>query len=195
MADPAQLSQQLAETIHIVRGLQGRLESQEQELQILRAERAQARRLTTESDLELGPVQPPGAMGNGHGQAASSELPRGLVHTRQLGKPDKFSGEPTAFEDWSFVLEAYMCCVNRGFQALFERIRYSDVPVSQAHLTRVEAELSTQLFYTLVLLLQGRGLDIAQNTDLGNGLEVYRKLVSEYRPRLASRFVGTLTSS
>ena len=67
MADPAQLSQQLAETIHIVRGLQGRLESQEQELQALRAERAQARRLTTESDLELGPVQPPGPMGNGHG--------------------------------------------------------------------------------------------------------------------------------
>ena len=86
-----------------------------------------------------------------------------------------------------------MCSVNRGFQALFERIRYSDVPVIQAHLTPVEAELSTQLFYTLVLLLQGRGLDIAQNTDLGNGLEVYRKLVSEYRPRLASRFVGTLT--
>ncbi|CAE7846389.1 GIP, partial [Symbiodinium necroappetens] len=55
------------------------------------------------------------------------------------------------------------------------------------------AELSTQLFYTLVKLLQGRALDIAQNTDLGNGLEVYRKLVSEYRPRLASRFVGTLT--
>ena len=46
--------------------------------------------------------------------------------------------------------EAYMCCVNRGFQALFERIRYSDVPVVQAHLTPVEAELSTQLFYTLV---------------------------------------------
>ena len=86
-----------------------------------------------------------------------------------------------------------MCCVNRGFQTLFERIRYSDVPVLQASLSPAEAELSTQLFYTLVMLLQGRALDIAQNTDLGNGLEVYRKLVSEYRPRLASRFVGTLT--
>ena len=29
--------------------------------------------------------------------------------------------------------------------------------------------------------------------DLGNGFEVSRKLVSEYGPRLASRFVGALT--
>ena len=65
--------------------------------------------------------------------------------------------------------------------------------ILQTHLTSMEAELSTQLFYTLVMLRQGRALDIAQNTDLGNGFEVYRKLVSEYRPRLASRFVGTLT--
>ena len=189
--DPAQLSQQLAETINAVRGLQGRLESQEQELQTLRA---QARRPPTESDLELGPVGPPG-LGSSQwpAQAPAAEAQRGLVDTRQLGKPDKFSGEPAAFEDWSFVLEAYMCCVNRGFQTLFERIRYSDVPVLQASLSPAEAELSTQLFYTLVMLLQGRALDIAQNTDLGNGLEVYRKLVSEYRPRLASRFVGTLT--
>ncbi|CAE7692305.1 GIP [Symbiodinium sp. CCMP2456] len=126
--------------------------------------------------------------GLGAGLRSTAEAHRGLVDTRQLGKPEKFSGEPAAFEDWSFVLEAYMC-----FQALFERIRCSDVPVLQASLSPGEAELSTQLFYTLVMLLQGGALDIAQNTDLGNALEVYRKLVSEYRPRLASRFVGTLT--
>ena len=103
--DPAQLSQQLAETINAVRGLQGRLESQEQELQTLRA---QARRPPTESDLELGPVGPPG-LGSSQwpAQAPAAEAQRGLVDTRQLGKPDKFSGEPAAFEDWSFVLEAY----------------------------------------------------------------------------------------
>ena len=126
-------------------------------------------------------------------ELASEGQPRRLVDTRQLGKPDKFSGEPSEFEDWSFILEAYMCCVDREFAALFERIRYSDVPILQSHLTPMEAELSTQLFYTLVMLLQGRALDIAQNTDLGNGFEVYRKLVSEYRPRLPSRLVGTLT--
>ena len=135
--DPAQLSQ-----INAVRGLQGRLESQEQELQTLRA---QVRRPPTESDLELGPIGPPGLGSSQWPQAPTAEAQRGLVDTRQLGKPDKFSGEPAAFEDWSFVLEAYMCCVNRGFQALFERIRYSDVPVLQAGLSPAEAELSTQL--------------------------------------------------
>ncbi|CAE7232267.1 RE1, partial [Symbiodinium sp. CCMP2456] len=122
-----------------------------------------------------------------------AEAYRGLADARQLGKPEKFSGEPAAFEDWSFVLEAYMCCVNRGFQALFECIRYSDVPVLQASLSPGEAELSTQLFYTLVMLLQDRALDIAQNTDLGSGLEVYRKLVSEYRPPVGKPLRGTLS--
>ena len=80
--DPAQLSQQLAETINAVRGLQGRLESQEQELQTLRV---QARRPPTESDLELGPVGPPG-LGSSHwpAQAPAAEAQRGLVDTRQL---------------------------------------------------------------------------------------------------------------
>ena len=90
--DPAQLSQQLAETINAVRGLQGRLESQEQELQTLRA---QARRPPTESDLELGPVGPPG-LGSSQwpAQAPAAEAQRGLVDTRRqvFGRAGSFRG-------------------------------------------------------------------------------------------------------
>ena len=70
----------------------------------------------------------------------------------------------------------------RELAALLERVLYQS---SRATSTR--AEVSTQLFYTLVMLLRGRALDTVQNTDLGNGLEVYRELVSQYRPRLSSR--------
>ena len=31
-----------------------------------------------------------------------------LVDTRQLGKPEVFNGDPEAFEDWSFIFEAYL---------------------------------------------------------------------------------------
>ena len=91
--DPAQLSQQLAETINAVRGLQGRLESQEQELQTLRA---QARRPPTESDLELGPVGPPG-LGSSQwpAHAPAAEAQRGLVagQARQVfGRAGCFRG-------------------------------------------------------------------------------------------------------
>ena len=110
--DPQQLlSQQLAETMQVVRNLQGRIESQEQELQGLRAERAQTRRLSLDSNLELTPASTPGLLSNAGRAQEVPDQPRGLVHARQLGKPDKFSGEPSKFEDWSFILEAYMCCV------------------------------------------------------------------------------------
>ena len=124
--------------------------------------------------------------------APSQQLQKGLVDTRQLGKPEKFSGDPGSFEDWSFVFEAYMSCVDRRYIALFDRVRFSDTPWSNRMMTGVECELSVQLYYTLAMLLQGRALDTCQTAGLGEGFETYRRLVAEYKPRLASRFVGTL---
>ena len=46
----------------------------------------------------------------------------------------------------------------------------------------------------MAMLLQGRALDTCQTAGLGEGFETYR-LVSEYKPRLASRFFGTLTQT
>ena len=98
------------------------------------------------------------------------------------------------FEDWSFIFEAYMCCVDRRFAAVFERIRFSDVSHLNLRLNPVEVEMSTQLYYTLVMLLRGRPPDVCHNCGNGEGFETYRKLYSDFKPRVASRFVGTLTS-
>ena len=116
------------------------------------------------------------------------------MDTRQLGKPEVFQGDPEAFEDWSFIFEAYMCCVDRRFAAVFERIRFSDVSQLNLRLNPVEVEMSTQLYYTLVMLLRGRPLGVCHNCGNGEGFETYRKLYSDFKPRVASRFVGTLTS-
>ena len=87
-----------------------------------------------------------------------------------------------------------MCCVDRRFAAVFERIRFSDVSQLNLRLNPVEVEMSTQLYYTLVMLLRGRPLDVCHNCGNGEGFETYRKLYSDFKPRVASRFVGTLTS-
>ena len=74
-----------------------------------------------------------------------------------------------------------------------ERVRFSDAPCYNRTLNATEHELSVQLYYTLAMLLQGRALDTCQTAGLGEGFETCRCLVAEYKPRLASRFVGTLT--
>ena len=188
MSGPAQeasqsqrLEQQLREAAGAIQALQGRMAAQEAELVALRASRARVDTL----DTELGLVEP-----RGHEPSSSS---RGLVDTRQLGRPEKFNGEPATFEDWSFVFEAYMSCVDRKYVELFEKVRFSDVPWFNRTMSSTEHELSVQLYYTLAMLLQGRALDICQTSGLGEGFETYRKLVAEYKPRMASRFVGTLT--
>ena len=86
-----------------------------------------------------------------------------------------------------------MSCADWRCIAMFERVRFSDTPCYNRTLNATEHELSVQLYYTLATLLQGRALDTCQTAGLGEGFETYRCLVAEYKPRLASRFVGTLT--
>ena len=87
-----------------------------------------------------------------------------------------------------------MCCVDRRFAAVFERIRFSYVSQLNLRLNPVEVEMSTQLYYTLVMLLHGLPLDVCHNCGNGERFETYRKLYSDFKPRVASRFVGPLTS-
>ena len=60
-------------------------------------------------------------------------------------------------------------------------------------LSEGDRALSTQLYYVLVMLVKGRGLDVVQTTGTREGAESLRKLKELYHPRIASRFVGTLS--
>ena len=59
-----------------------------------------------------------------------------------------------------------------------------------AILTQEEVDLSSQLYYILVMLLRDRPLDRMHNVGIGEGLEGYRQLSLEYEPKVQSRFVG-----
>ena len=55
-----------------------------------------------------------------------------------------------------------------------------------------EAQLSTQLYYVLVMLSSGPALDKCHNAGLNEGFETWRNFVTEYEPRLRTRTVGLL---
>lgn len=61
-----------------------------------------------------------------------------------------------------------------------------------ATLPQEDVELSSQLYYILVMLLRERPLDRMRNVGIGEGIEGYRQLSLEYEPKVQSRFVGLL---
>ena len=117
-----------------------------------------------------------------------------LIDTRTLGKPETFKGDANEFSDWQFVFKSYMSCVNPLFAELLERVESSKVPVPNRFLSQGERALSTQLYYVLVMLLRNRALDIAYNAGVAEGLEAYRRLHQQYHPKVASRYVGSLSA-
>eukprot|EP00434_Breviolum_minutum_P041643 symbB.v1.2.037046.t1/scaffold5326.1/size28399/1 len=118
----------------------------------------------------------------------------GLIDTRTLGKPETFKGDANEFADWQFIFKSYMSCVNPLFAELLERVEASKVPVPNRFLKENERAMSSQLYFVLVMLLRNRALDIAYNAGVAEGLEAYRRLHQLYHPRVASRYVGSLSA-
>ena len=84
-------------------------------------------------------------------------------------------------------------CVDSRFIEIVERIESTRVPCPNRLLSEQERQLSSQLYYMLVMLVKGRALDVVQSRGKGEGFEALRKLEELYQPKLASRFVGSLS--
>ena len=60
---------------------------------------------------------------------------------------------------------------------MLERAEGSSIPLANRSLSPTEQQLSTQLYFVLVMLLKGRALDVACN--VGNG-EVLRRHIGNF---------------
>ena len=74
-----------------------------------------------------------------------------------------------------------------------DRAERSQTPLPNRALSETERTLSGQLYFVLVMLLRNRALDIAYNAGVSEGIEAYRRLYQQYHPKVASRFVGSLS--
>ena len=157
--------------------LNARMGQQESRIQTLTTENQS---LTTRlaSSTTNGPTRPPG--------------PPSLVDSRLLGKPESFTGDPQKYPDWSFKLKAYLGAIDVRYQALMAHVEQSNGPLLNAGLSDEEAQLSTQLYYVLVMLSSGAALDKGHNAGVNEAFETWRNFVMEYEPRLRTRTVGLL---
>ncbi len=104
--------------------------------------------------------------------ARTSTLPQGapgLVDTRLLGKPEGFLCDPAKFPDWSFKLKAYLGAIDVRYQAMIAIVEQATAPILNVGLSSEEAQLSTQLYYVLVMLSSGAALDKCHNAGVKEG--------------------------
>ena len=118
-----------------------------------------------------------------------------LVDTRLLTKPNVYSGEHDGKErwsTWSFKMKAYCAAMSPRLGELMLSASRQDQDIRQDEMTPNDGAHSTNLYYILSLLTDGEALDIVQNSPTNNGMEVWRRMVSRWEPRVPSRFRGML---
>mgnify|MGYP002810462547 CR=1 FL=1 len=107
-----------------------------------------------------------------------------------MGKPENFTGDPQKYPDWSFKLKAYRGAIDVRYHVLMANVEQSNGPLLNIGLSDEEAQLSTQLYYVLVMMSSRAALDDAHNAGENEGFETCRNFVPETEPLLRTRTVG-----
>ena len=113
-------------------------------------------------------------------------------------KPNVYSGEYDGKErwsTWSFKRRALCAAMAPRLGELMGSASQQEVDIRQDATTPSDAAHSTNLYYILSLLTDGKALDIVQNCPVTNGMEVWRRMVTRRQPIVPSRFQGMQSCS
>ena len=162
----------------------------------------QVQRLTTESqqmrvELHTRDVTIAEMRGQLQGQADRQRAaPRGeMMDPKILHKVKPFDGQRSSWKTFSFQYKAYLIAQDRRYRALLEKSEDDAEEVDNVNLSQEEEELSTQLYFGLVLAMpeDSVGELIVRNSMTGEGAECWRKLQKEYDPSEAGNVLAMWT--
>ena len=165
------MDQQVAQLTATMAQLQQTVANQTAELNVARQEAATARQ-----------------------EAAVSAARSGLVDTRLLGKPKSFDGTDESWASFATVMRAYIGAISPDLLAAMVAAESETGPIVQSSLDQANQQRSTQLYFILVMLLEGRAQDKVPRVGHGAGLELWRLLAAEYEGKQPSRQAGMLQS-
>ena len=117
---------------------------------------------------------------------------------KRLLRAVRCSGEHEGKErwtTWSSKMSAYCASMAPRLGELMGTSSTQDVETRQDALTPSDAAHSTNLYYILSLLTDAEALNIVQNSLVSNGLEVWRRMVTRWDPKVPSRFPGVLQAT
>ena len=132
----------------------------------------------------------------GQPPASSRQRPSGfeLVDTKLLTKPRPFGGKEEEWGSWSFKMLAYVGALDG------EMLKELTAAAAEPVVTNVQnhrmsgdgQERSRQMYYILILLLEGQALQVVKALPSGEGYRVWRTLQERYEPAMPSRHAGLL---
>jgi hypothetical protein len=105
-----------------------------------------------------------------------------LIDQRGIAKVPTFSGRRDQFEEWIFPFESY--CGLLGWETYLDSAKAMTTEIELLSLSTEAEGVGRSLYQLLVSTTKGTALSIVRPTQRGNGLEAFRKLMSEYRPHL-----------
>ena len=115
----------------------------------------------------------------------------GVVDARLLGKPKSFDG--SADRQFKFTFLGYAGAVDsRLKQPMIESEVLPEAVITNSALLARDQWVSTQLYYMLVLFLEGSAQRLLEHAGVGEGLLSWRRLVAEYEPATAGRETSLL---
>ena len=118
-----------------------------------------------------------------------------MMDPRILHKVKPFDGQRSSWKTFNFQYKAYLIAQDRRYRALLEKCEDAAEEVDNVHLTPSEEELSTQLYFALVLVMpeDSVGEMIVRNSASGEGADCWRKLQKEYNPNEAGNVLAMWT--
>ena len=153
------MEQQVRDLVQALGQLQGTVQQQSGELQQARRDAAVAQATS----------------------AATAASRSNLVDTRLLGKPRTFDGSDSSWSNFSTIFRAYMGAISPELLTGMQQAEVETTPILQTALADDTARgRSTQLYFVLVMLLEGRAQDKVPRVPHGAGLELWRLRSQEY---------------
>ncbi|CAK0814821.1 unnamed protein product, partial [Prorocentrum cordatum] len=126
--------------------------------------------------------------------AAARAAPQDLVDTRLLAKPKAFGGSEDERPGWSFKMLAYLGALDE--QMANELTAAMTFPLEEVRNARLleegASQRSRQLYFILVLLLEGAALQLIKPVGVGEGYRAWRTLQDMYEPDRPGRHAGLL---
>ena len=117
----------------------------------------------------------------------------GVVDTRLLGTPKSFDGSADSWRQFKFTFLGYAGAVDsRLKQAMIESEMLPEASVTNSALPARDQRVSAQLYYVLVLLLEGSAQRSLEHAGDCEGLLSWRRLVAECEPATAGRETSLL---
>ena len=133
-----------------------------------------------------------GALDEQRAAAAARPAPQQqqVVDTRLMGKPKNFSGREEDWHHWAVTMRAYSGAISERLLFLMDEAETAENVANAALESERDKELSTQLYYILTMLLEGKAADKVTLVGRGQGLLLWKALTDDHEGKAVTRTTG-----